>query len=309
MAHNHYSLPADSGSNHAMTGVGISEHTVIRVMAGESEMLRARLADALERLGYRVLDENPLRAKHAARGAATYYCSANALDYPTSLEISLKPQGVGATRVTIDYSVRHGGFGKGDRQSLTREAEAIIALAAQQAQPLSCVQCQADVLADSKFCRKCGAPTSVAAPPAELEVMRLTANARAGHQWTVIGAIMLGLGTFTPLLLWTLTQFPNLSKGGKAVAVLAVVSAIFGGWAFLAGLRRTHLTLNPREPAEPITPLLPRRAALSAPRTNELEPPQPQLSITEGTTSLLNEAVPPAHKPEPVPHARGTIND
>jgi ribosomal protein L40E len=308
MAHNHYSLPVDTGSNHAQAA-GISEHTVVRVMAGEPEDLRGRLADALERLGFRVLSENPLRGKHGPLGAAASYFSANALDYPTSVEILLKPQGLGATRVTIDYAVLHGGFGKGDRQSLTRQAEAIIALAAQQAQTTICLQCNADVVADSKFCRKCGAPTSAAAQPAELEVMRLTANARAGHQWTLIGAAMLGLGTFLPLMLWMLVHFADLSKQGKAVSVVAGLFAIFGLWGFLAGLWRTHVTLNPREFIESTLPAPPRRVALSAPRTNELEPPHPQLSITEGTTSLLNEAVPPAHKPEPVPQARGTIND
>ena len=47
---------------------GESEHEIIRLMPGHVETVRTQLADALERLGYRVLDENPLRARRKASG-------------------------------------------------------------------------------------------------------------------------------------------------------------------------------------------------------------------------------------------------
>lgn len=296
MAKKRYVPEEDSGSNIPME-LGISEHTVVRIMAGEVESLRARLADALEQLGYRVLDENPLRAKHGARGGASYYLSANALDYPTIIDIGLKQQGAGSARITFDYRVIHGYYGKGDRQSLTREAEAIIALAAHRAAQTSCVACGAEFIADSRYCRKCGAPTN-SAVPAELEVMRLTANVRAGHQWTVIGAVILAISTLMPLLALITTDFAANPKGAKALLTIALSLAGLGWWAALGGIRKTHLTLNPRDSKENDPPI-PRQPQFSAPPTNELPAEPEQLSITEATTGLLNEVA--ASEPERVP--------
>ena len=298
MAKKPYLSEEDSGSN-ISTALGVSEHTVVRVMAGEVESLRVRLADALEQLGYRVLDENPLRAKHGARGAASYYFSANALDYPATVEIGLKQQGAGSARVTFDYRVIHGYFGKGDRHPLTREAEAIIALAAPRAAQTSCVACAAEFIADSRYCRKCGAPANSAAP-AELEVMRLTANVRAGHQWTLIGAVILVASTLMPLLALLAIDFAANPKGAKAFLTLALLLAGLGWWATLGGIRKTHLTLNPRDSKEN-DPAIPRQPQFSAPRTNELpaKPDQERLYITEATTGLLNDAA--VSEPERVP--------
>ncbi|MBS1806727.1 MAG: zinc ribbon domain-containing protein [Acidobacteria bacterium] len=258
--------------------LGISEHDVTRVMAGHVESVRQRLVIALEQSGYRIVSENPLRAKHSARGGASYFMSANALEYPTRLEISLRPQGQGATQVTFDYQVQHGAFSKGDYQTLTREAEAIIAVASQRAQALSCAGCGAEVAADSRFCRKCGAPIKATAP-AELEVLRLTAGARAGYQWTIIGVTIFLLSGMFPLLVALTNKSP-----GKLMILWAILSA-FGAWALGAGLRRTHVTLNPKQDELPVPNSTPAR--ISAPITNEL-PQQPiHHSVTDGTTDLL----------------------
>ncbi|HEX4950777.1 MAG TPA: hypothetical protein VFZ34_29215 [Blastocatellia bacterium] len=266
-----------SGGNY---GMGISEHDVTRVMAGQVENVRQQLITALEQLGYRVLSENPLRARHNARNGAAYYLSANALEYPTRLEISLKPQGQGATQVTFDYQVQHGAFGKGDRQTLTREAEALIALASQRAQAMSCAGCGAAVAADSRFCRKCGAPVKAAAP-AEVEVMRLTAGTRGGYQWTLIGLIIFLFASVFPLF---------AALAGKPIGKMMVIWTIFsafGAWALGAGLRRTHLTLNPKTDKEESA--LPNHAParVSTPITNELPTQSAYRSVTEGTTDLL----------------------
>lgn len=278
------------GSNSGNNSMAmISEHDVTRVMAGNIESIRPRLVMALEQLGYRVMSENPLRARHNARGAGSYFMSANALDYPTRLEIGLKPQGQGATQITFDYQVQHGAFGKGDRQTLTREAEAILALASYRAQALSCAGCGAEVATDSRFCRKCGAPIRIS-QPAELEVMRLTAGARAGYQWTWIGVGILLLGGLFPLLATV------ANKPMKMMVVWAIVSA-FGAWALGAGLRRTHLTLNPKEDKDnsPLPHYTP--AAIATPITNELPRQTAYRSVTEGTTDLL----PVLDEAEPVP--------
>lgn len=266
-----------SSGNNAMAM--ISEHDVTRVMAGHVESVRLRLILALEQLGYRVTSENPLRARHSARGGAAYYMSANALEYPTRLEISLKPGGHGATQVTFDYQVQHGALGKGDRQTLTREAEAIIALASQRAQTMSCAGCGAETGTDSRFCRKCGAPIRTSTP-AELEVLRLTAGTRAGYQWTWIGVGILLFGAIFPLL------GAVANKPIKFMVLWAIVSA-FGAWALGAGLRRTHLTLNPKQESEAAR--LPSYSPVSVapPITNELYTPTTPRSVTEGTTDLL----------------------
>lgn len=263
----------------------ISEHDVTRVIAGNVESARQRLVVALEQLGYRVVSENPLRAKHNARGGGHYYLAANALDYPTWLEIGLRPQGQGARQVTFDYQVQHGYFTSGDRQTLTREAEAILAVASQHGSQLTC----AGVASEARFCRKCGAPARTQGP-AELEVLRLTAGARAGYQWTGLSLLPFFIAGILPLIA-LLT-----GKSANKLLVMAAIISAFGAWALAAGLRRTHLTLNPRQEKEELRlPTYSPPIAVSV--TNELPPQTAYSSITEGTTDLLpslqeSEAIP-----------------
>ena len=269
----------------------ISEHDVIRVMPGDIGSVRRCLVIALEQLGYRVLSENPLKAKHAARGGGKYLMSANALDYPTRLEINLKPRGQGATQLIFDYQVQHGGFGDGDRQSLTREAEAIIALAKQHTEVRHCPGCGIEVMADSRFCRKCGAPV-VTSVPAELEVMRLTAGARAGYQWAWVGIAAILFGSLFPLA--------GLVKGTPLGFLfgIAVIFAALGAWGLGAGLRRLHLTLNPKTETEELRFPKFTSTLIAAHVTDEL--PIQYSSITEGTTNLLPE-IPASDSCEKIP--------
>jgi hypothetical protein len=55
------------GSMHG--GMGLSEHDVTRVMAGDVESVRQRLLLALEQTSWRVLSEDPLRARRTRRSA------------------------------------------------------------------------------------------------------------------------------------------------------------------------------------------------------------------------------------------------
>ena len=89
----------------AMGGASF-DHDVTRVVAGDAESLRARLADALERMGYRVLNENPIQARHLARAAWREALSQDILDYHRSLHIGLKSAGANSTRVTFAYTVK-----------------------------------------------------------------------------------------------------------------------------------------------------------------------------------------------------------
>ncbi len=271
------------------THIAINEHEIIRVMAGEIESLRPRLAAALQQLGWRVVSTSPLKARRGARGAARHMMSANALEYPATLEISLQPQSPRATQVTFEYRVKHGGLGKGDYQSLTREAEALIALAQAQATPTNCPSCAAPLTAKTRFCRQCGAPTTRALP-AEIEIMRLTANARAGYQWTAIGAVMLAIGNLLPLLLFLFQLLAP--RVFNVLFGLGILFSLFGWWSLLAGMRRTHLTLNPPgqdedfEPRVAVVPYLEEADSFAALPAADYSS---AVSITEHTTALLHE--------------------
>lgn len=258
----------------------IAQHEVVRLLAGTIEPTRQRLIVALEQLGYRVISEIPLQARHGATGWASAYLSSNALEYPTQLEVHFRSQGATATQVTFEYRVQHSGiFTAGDCQTLTREAEAIVALATQQAQQGTCAGCGTVVSGDARFCRKCGAPIKPAVP-AELEVLRLTAGARAGYQWIVL-SLLISLGSLF---------FPTLAfLVGKPLFKFLVIAAVINAislWAMGAGLQRLHLTLNPKTESDaPRLPAAPQ--AVPGAITNELPPAQMSHSISEATTGLL----------------------
>jgi hypothetical protein len=275
-------------------GIGNTEFYLKQVLAGDEEGVRARLVEALETLNYLVLGERPLQAKRGARGLGAYYASADVRDYPTRLNVSLKPLGAGATLVTLDYEVKHAGgvSMKGDRQTLRREAEAIFALAADRVAPPSCPACGAYNAGDTRFCRLCGA--LCAAEPAELEVLRLEAGARAGHQLNLTG-MAFGFGVLLLSLLLASSGRASTAKLGVLIFMLgqtiALVLMTFGASYLHRALKRGE-----REERLPAG----TRKSLT-PTTYEPAPP-PRGSVTEGTTGLL-EARPGLR--EPAEPARG----
>jgi ribosomal protein L40E len=240
---------------------------------------------------YRVLDEQPIRAKRSARGLGAYYASADVRDYPTTLTVALKPLGAGAILVTLDYGVTHTGgiSSKGDRQTLRREAEAILALAADRVGPTSCRKCGAYNPGDSRYCRLCGAHCA-ASEPAELEVLRLTAGAQAGHQLNVVGIVF---GLLTLLLSMLLAASGKASAAKMAFTILMLGEAI-ALVVMMCGASYLHGALNQRKRGEQ----LPAGARRSFPPNvyEPLPPPAPRGSVTEGTTGLLG-AQPEQHEP------------
>jgi hypothetical protein len=306
-----------------MMGETNFDHDVTRVVAVDAENLRARLAGALERMGYRVLNENPIQARHGARGLARSGCSQDILDYRRSLDIGLKSTGANATRVTFAYTVKgvySGYVTKGDRNTLTREAEAILALAQSRDALSRCPACGADGIGGARFCRKCGAPVA-ASDPLELDLVRLTADANAGYNNIMAGLLFIIPGALIPLLTLLLIYFKHDAMITEKILKLAVLclSLVSGiGLGFLiAGMRRlgkivkrepepqgTYVELYGiafgvgkmvgREPEPQDTPS-PSRRDISAPGAVAL-PPQSiqhpvQNSVTEATTGLLPQEV------------------
>lgn len=273
----------------------IFEHDVIRHVAGDAETVRARLADALELSGYRVLNDNPIQAKHGARGLASAECAADILDYPTTLNIAVKSAGANSSRVTFDYQIKgaHAGwFSKGDRKTLTREAEAILATATAMNAATHCAACGNDSDGNSRFCRKCGAPLNVKAP-AEVEVLRLTAKANASSKTIGTGLFFVLMAALFLLPLPLVSDTPE--KFAKLLKILPAISGAFGIAGFLMALlgywRLKKMILNPTG-SEPSAPTRRQNVnELNAPDTNELPPASIQHPVTEATTDLLHHEI------------------
>ena len=136
------------------SGVIVSDHGVTLAIPGDVEDVRMRLRDALQQLGYRVLGDQPLYAKRSGQGCAAL----NALDYPTTVTISLKQTNNVAVMATFNYQIKsYVPVTKGDKQTLAREAEAIAALATERLAISACRACGTQVTDESHFCRRCGA--------------------------------------------------------------------------------------------------------------------------------------------------------
>lgn len=285
---------ASAGSS---MGVTPTELHLRRVLVGDTEDVRARLVPALESLGYTVISDDPVQAHRSARNAATSYMSNNILDYQLKLAIALKAASAGVTRATFIYSVMHPYLTKGDHQTIAREADAVVALAAVRAREATCPACGADAGGDSRFCRVCGAPFTGTAP-AELEVMRLTAGARSAHQ-TIVTAVITFLCALPMLLISIFGTKANAVTMGLILFGLIALPALI---TMMFGIRRLHRTLNTPAQTPPLalsayTDALPVNLHAQT-RTPELEAHRhAPFSVTEGTTELLYaERVPTTDK-------------
>lgn len=260
-------------------GPKVVEFTARRVMAGDVETVRARLAYSLESLGYTVASENPLQAR---RGKRKGVISADFTEHARRLSVGLKQSGSASTQVTFDFAVTHGGcMTKGDLLTLEREADAVVALAQAPAAAGLCLSCGADNEGGGRFCRHCGAPSETGVP-AELEVLRLTAASRAGLQEVVCGLSIAVIAIAVAFVMILLIGKPGAAKVGLGILVLG---QLVGWWMALYGMRRIHRTLNRKPDAR----LLHAPAGLTpqlAPARDAALPPA-HFSVTEGTTELL----------------------
>ena len=275
----------------------VGEHVVRRILAGEIEAVRGRLVYALERLDYQVVSENPLQARRAARKDIV---RADFLDHSRKLSVSLRPSSTAATVATFDFAVLHGGFmTSGDKKTLEREADAVIALAAAPPAASVCRNCGTVNAGDARFCRLCGAP-GTASEPADLEVVRLTAGARASLQEIAVG-LLIAVALLAMTLPMILLGKPKVANVGLAFLVLGEA---FAWWMTLYGMLRLYRTLNPKgRPARELqaADFAPAHHAEQASQTSALPPAPARVSVTEGTTELLTPTPTPR---EPVPARR-----
>ena len=265
----------------------ISDHDVTLAIPGDVETVRARLLSAIQKLGYKVLGDQPLYAKRGRQCAARWDCSFNVLDYSTRLTISLKQTNETAVLATFNYEIKsYMRMTKGDRQTLAREAEAILALATERSVISSCRSCGTQVLDESHFCRRCGAPLVLDVP--ELEVLRLTRNARGSYHNMFAGMITLLLAMLT-VLPWFILY------GSRVVTTLLWVGiplTSYGLFLLLNGALQLHRTLNPKTRSVTTN----TQPAFKSNVTTALPPASVNASVTEVTTNLLSTKEPVLRK-------------
>lgn len=276
------------------SGGGMSftfDHDVSRHVANDAESLRASLSDALEEMGYRVLNETPLQARRSAKSSAQSGCSQNILDYQTSLEVGLKSTGTNSTRVTFAYTVKgvySGYMTKSDRNTLTREAEAIIAAALAKAAANHCSSCGSHTAGNSKFCRQCGSPL-LSEAPAEAEVLRLTSITNSSQKTIGTGMAFFFMGVALLLTLFFGSNDPvRFEKMLRVISVMATAFGSAGILMILYGWNKLRQAIS--RPIEQDSLPTPRRhfvEGVAIPDTNELPPASIQHPITEATTDLL----------------------
>ena len=272
------------------TGYGsqTTELYLKRQLVGNLESVSARLIDALERVGYDVIEEAPaILGRRGARGWGTWFGSADALDYATTLIIRLKPIGDHSTRATFDYKIAHPWLSKGDKEIVSREAEAISALATIRSADKLCAACGTEAMDDSRFCRRCGAPMT--AEQTELDVLRMAAETRAGHTSVVTMTLLSLVSMVIALTAAILIGVKGLSspKGLMGWIVFVAIIGLFNfffGWC--AWGRLNNALRYKRAEQRPI----PMSEAQTLPRTQAtaLPPGAVGLSVTEGTTELLD---------------------
>src|SRR5215510_5584101 len=257
----------------------VSDNDVTLAIPGEIASVRARLVEAIQKLGYKILGEQPIYAKRAKSGAACYDCSINVLDYSTTLTVSLKQTNDSAVLATFSYEIKsYMHMTKGDRQTLAREAEAIAALATERLAISACRSCGTQITDESHFCRRCGAPLVLDLP--ELEVLRLTRKARGSYHNIFVGLVTLLLGAFTALPLFIVSGvrlWGPLFWVGIPFALYGLVMLIQGAW-------QLHRTLNPVATKTALS----SQPAFKGSVTTALPPAPINSSVTEATTNLLS---------------------
>lgn len=261
-----------------------TEYFSKRIVGGDVEAARANVFYALEKLNYQTISRQPLVAKNNVSNSAAQgkLVGGNILNSPVKLTVELHALTADSTQAAFHYAILNSAVTNGDRQTLEREIDALVALAASRTASAACPACGANNAGDARFCRVCGTPNQIR-EPAELEVLRLTANARAAYQ-TMLGGIIFTVCWFALVAALWLLSHQNLT----AALMILGGGAAFGSLWTLRGMLRLHRTLNPPNKKELLT--APAESAIlpgNNPPAALLPSQAAQLSITEGTTELL----------------------
>lgn len=263
-----------------MSGTTVSDHDLTLAIPGDVGTVRARIVEAVQQLGYKVMGEQPIYAKRAAKSCARLDCSINVLDYPTTVTISLKQTNDMSVLATFNYEVKsYMRMTKGDRQTLAREAEAVAALTTERHALSACRSCGTQITDESHFCRRCGAPLVLDVP--ELEVLRLTSGARNSYHNIAVGmfALLLAMIGVSILLLFTGFRTSPFFWVGFGIAIYGLFALIQGTW-------QLHFALNPKKTEK--TTAATAQPAFKTSVTTALPPAPARASVTEGTTELLS---------------------
>lgn len=273
----------------------LTEHYSRRVISGDVESVRADLKFALEKLDYFVENEQPsliAKRKTQLSNYAEMLLAGDVLPFVKRLQISLKPSSENSTVAEFAYGVLNSGVTKGDRRTIEHEIDALVALASSRKLQTVCPACGTINTNHSRFCRACGVPNA-AREPAEIEVLRLSANARAAYQNIVGGAILIVCWIAFVLLLWSLSR-----QSATSAALISGAGMLLGMLWSLYGIVQLHRTLNPSSDARGTLPNADTSPNISVAQTDFLPPPA-QISVIEGTTELLN----------PLPEKKITIDE
>ncbi len=266
----------------ASGGDGVSASTygefhLTLTLAGTAESVRERLGAAVEKLGYRIVSDDPLVARRSGSGYNSV--TSTVLDYARTLTFRLKPAGTGATLVTFNYAGYPLNY-SGARAVITREAEAIAALASVRQGAPACSACGVEATDDSRFCRRCGVP--MLGDPAELRVLQLTNDAHAGTRDLVIGATGFTLAVVTFVLIVSLKGIDHITAAAIFLLMWALPSLLFT----VTGFRHLSHTfkLKQMERATASGGAIPLTSSQLT--TGEL-PALPPMSVTESATEPL----------------------
>ncbi len=282
----------------------VTELYVKKVLPGDIDDVRARLVASMESLGYDIIEEEPnLIGRRGSKGWATWFGSADVLEYATTLTVRLKQVSESSTRATFDYLIKHPMLNKGEKAIVVQEAKTITALSKAHAIEKMCSVCETESTDDSRFCRNCGAPLT--SEQAELEVLRLMAEVRAGKTAVVASSLISSISAVVLIIVFLIFSagmmdaklYPILMALGS-LGVLAGIACSFFGW------NRMRRALKSPETA---VPNLPRYvpAAIETPEQQALPPRRVPASVTEGTTNLLDEEIVNRREKEKIPLGRG----
>jgi len=283
-----------------------TEIYIKKVLAGNIENVRLRVIYAIESLGYDIIEDEPnIIGRRAAKGWGAV--SANILDSAMTLTIRLKPVSENSTRATFDYLVINHLF-QGDKNVLLQEAKTIAAISKMQPLEKLCSVCETESTDDSKFCRKCGAPLT--SEHAELEVLRMMAETRAGKASVVISSFLTSISAVAFIVLFLLNNAGLIKpKLFPILLVLAGLGMLVGMISSFFGWNRLKRALEKPETQEQH---IPRHVpeSLETGKTHELPPGKVSASVTEGTTNLLDEEWTNQHEKEKIPisNRRNTNN-